>query len=359
MFDYIKRLAQEAALAAQGSAGKALTTVGTALNAPQLAAGGLGAQMQSAAGYGLSLLPHGTSYAETKPTDTGPNFSPLLYSPYVAPTSVPTDTGGGNPGGGNPGTPDTSGLGSDLATRAWQAARQQAGDIRSSGQSTFNTIMQSIKDFRDRSLTGFNNAGQEITNTASELLGSNARTAQEIAGDTRAKGRAAGLGDSSKFLAQTKNNANLASTQGATMAKKGEQNRANSLTLDANTSTANTNEGNAQTYLKGIGDSANAVESGGVNNFGTALNNILNYQRSIEALKTGVGSTTPTAMTPNFSGIANTLSQILGGTAPGAITTPGATDTTDQNGNPVSTTNILTSLMQPKKYNQYGQVISG
>ena len=65
--DRIGRFIQQKALEAKGAAGKALTNVGTAFKAPQIIPGGLGANLQSQAGYALSQL-NPVKKAEAKET---------------------------------------------------------------------------------------------------------------------------------------------------------------------------------------------------------------------------------------------------------------------------------------------------
>jgi hypothetical protein len=129
--------------------------------------------------------------------------------------------------------------------------KAQAGNMRTSAQGAFDNILKSVNSFRDRSKTLFDNSGQEITNRASGILGQNARTAVESAGDARARGRALGLGDSSKFNLQNKVQGNLASTQGNTVARRGEENRANQGIFQERNDQAQAQEDEANTYLKG------------------------------------------------------------------------------------------------------------
>lgn len=210
-------------------------------------------------------------------------------------------SGGG--GGGNPAV--------DLAFQRWRSAVDQANRLRSSGKATFDDLIKSVGAFRDRAKTQFGDAGQQIVNTAAETLGTNARSAEEIAGMGRAQGRALGLGDSSRFNRQQKVNANLASTQGSVLANKGENERANRGVYDERLGQADTQENQANAYLRNINDSASAVESAGVDNYGSALDNIINYQRQLAAINPlQAGSLKQFA--PDLSSIQNTLSSVLG-----------------------------------------------
>lgn len=100
----------------KGAAGKALTTVGTALKAPQLVKGGLGAQLQSQAGYSLSQLnPIKKVYADSGVKGTqdkslgvtaGMTNDFNQFQDYAAQQRALANQGGGGSGGGgyNPAT---------------------------------------------------------------------------------------------------------------------------------------------------------------------------------------------------------------------------------------------------------------
>lgn len=295
------------------------------------------------------LRPQAQTVAQ--PPKSYPQFlSRARLSPTGTVLGDSTSGGGGNTGGGTTATNTGGGGGStgpsaeDLALQAWRAAISQANDIRSNGRNTFDTLLKSVNAYRDRSKEFYNNADQQITNASSEALGSNARTAEELSGLGRAQGRALGLGDSSKFNRQQKVNSNLASTQGSTIANRGENQRANTTQLGSRMDTAQTNEDQANNYLKGVNDSANQVESAGVQNYGGALQNILDYSRQLSALSPlNAGSLTQYA--PNLSSIQNTLGGVLGtlGSTGSAPATPGG----DTAGNLANPTDIL-SLLKTK-----------
>ena len=248
-------------------------------------------------------------------------------------TKVATDV---NRGGGNA---DAVALAEMARRNRINAAKSQAANLRSEGQSTFDNILKSINAFRERSNTLKTNAGQEIVNRASSILGSNARTGRELEGETRARGRALGLGDSSKFINQNKLASNLAATQGNTRARQGEEDRANSALFDERQDQAQTQEDNAGTYLKGINDRATTVENTGYDSgeeiFGNALNDIVNYQRTLATINPNTAGLTQ--YSPDFSGITSKLSSVLDGAS-------GGQTTEDNFANPATTTNIMDIL---------------
>lgn len=199
--------------------------------------------------------------------------------------------------------------------------KQQANDIRGQAAKTFEDLIKAVGAFRERATTQFNNAGQEITNRSSEILGQNARTGQEALGTSRAIGRALGLGDSSKFNQQNKVIASLAGTQGNTLAKKGEENRANQALLQERNDQAQANEDEAGRYRTAVEDEARRLETTGIDQFGenidaasstlgNSLNSIINYQRQLAAIAP-LQAGGLTQMAPNFDGIVNTLNGVL------------------------------------------------
>lgn len=261
-------------------------------------------------------------------------------------------TGGGGYGGGYGGgtSPqdfaDGGGGGVDELALAEMARRNrinsykaQASNLRNEGQGTFDNILAAIGKFRDRSKTLFSNAGQEITNRASDILGSNARTGNELEGETRARGRAMGLGDSSKFLNQGKLSAQLAATQGNTIARRGEEDRANSAQFQGRQDEAQGQENEANTYLKSVRDRAAGIENlgydAGEEQYANSLNDIVNYQRQLAQINP-VNAAGLTQYAPNFSGITNTLNGILGG--------GGQTAEAQDAGNPTNPTDIFALL---------------
>lgn len=233
----------------------------------------------------------------------------------------------------------------ELARRAREnrinSAKAQAGQLRGEAQGIFDTILQAVGKFRERNKSLFDTAGQEITNNASEILGSNARTAQEAAGSARARGRALGLGDSSKFNLQNKVQGNLASTQGSTIARRGEEERNNQNLFQERQDQAQNQENEANTYLRSANERAGVIERAGLNTadevYDNALNDIVNYQRQLAAINP-VRAGGLTQYTPNFSGTANTINGVLNGVG-------GGRGVTEQDmGNPVNPTDIFSLL---------------
>lgn len=263
----------------------------------------------------------------------------------VTPTpTLPTATSGYR--SVTPSGQPTQPAGIDEVALAEQARRNrinsykaQAGNMRSQAQGSFDNILKAVNAFRDRSKTQFTNAGQEIVNSASGILGSNARTAREAEGTARARGRALGLGDSSKFQLQNKVQGNLASTQGNTIARRGEEERSNQNLFQERQDQAQSQENEANTYLKNAMDRATTVENTGYDVgeevFANSLNDIVNYQRSLAAMRP-VQADSLTQYAPNFSGIANTINNVLAGV--GNKSTPNVPQ--EEAGNPVNSPSI-------------------
>lgn len=247
---------------------------------------------------------------------------------------------GGDTGGQFPGVPDEV----DLARRAREnrinSAKASAGQLRGEAQGIFDNILRAVGAFRERAKSQYDTAGQEITNRASEILGSNARMATSAAGEARARGRALGLGDSSKFALQNKVQGNLASTQGSTLARRGEEERSNQNLFQERQDQAQSQEDDANTYLKSANERAGIIERSGYDTadevFDSALNDIVRYQRQLAEIKPlQAGGLTEYA--PNFNGIANTVNGVLSG-----LTGRGAEE--GDFGNPVNPTNVFDLL---------------
>lgn len=337
---------QELLAAAAGKYGKYVTTVGTALNAPQLVPGGAGAALQNWASpqnqrNNLPLVP-------TQPAIIDPTGGKMSYNtPQILgakdtnnTTQTTTSGGGGSNGGNTSGTSNNSNnFGVDLAGRAFEAAKDQARSIRENGQNTFQSLLDQVSKFRDRAKELYTNSDQQITNTSADTLGSNARTAQELAGESRARARAVGLGDSSKFTTQNKVDANLAATQGNVLAKKGENQRANDVLLQTRNDQADTNTATANDYLKQINDYAGQVENAGVNNYGGALDNLLARANALSAINIP-NAQGLSGYTPDMTGIINTLNGLI---TPG---TSAGTTTIDTPTNLADNVDIVTLLKQ-------------
>jgi hypothetical protein len=293
----------------------------------------------------------------TQPTTRSVTTTPDLYG---------GDAGGVSRANGGGVAPVAADPGVDLARQAYEQrikaiqnlfgqTKQRAADVRGEADRTFDNLLKSVGAFRDRSKNLFDTAGQEITDTASGILGGNARTAREQEGDLRAKGRALGLGDSSKFKQQTGLAGRLAATQGNTLATRGTQNRQNRNLFDERQDQAQDQENQAGSYKTGLYDEARRLENTGLDQFGdnldaasntlgSSLNNILNYQRQLAAINPlqagGIN-----AYTPDFSNVQNAVSEIVGAPMAGGAGKGFAADT---GANPVNPTNILELIRRNK-----------
>lgn len=296
----------------------------------------------------------GASTSSNRPLQTGSGIAAARLGVDPNTFSQPSSNGGGS--GGQPtekpsGSPDG---GTNYAQRMADLAEQQrrsridstkmqGKNLRDSGQRTFDDLLKSIGSFRERAGTLKQNAGQEIIDTASNILGSNAATAQDLAGKATGRARGLGLGLSSRINLGNDVLRQLQTTQGNTIAERGQQERANDAQFQERQDQAQDQENTANTYRKGINDQATTLENMGYSNaeddFSSALNNIVNYQQQMAQLQPlQVGGLQ--GYQPDFSGIANTLNGVLSGMEGG-----GQPQTQDF-ANPVNPTNYLELLRQ-------------
>ncbi len=223
-------------------------------------------------------------------------------------------------------TNNTSNLGTGAANLGLAAALANADAYQKTGQDTFQTLMDSVNAFRNRSLDLKNTGDQQITNTAAGDLGSNALTAQQLAGNVNQQGGNLGLG--SKLRLGQNITGNLAKTQGSTLAAK-DTNLSNNLNLyNSRQDQANTQEGQANTYLEGVNNGVNQIRSGGLTDYTGTLANIVAQAQQLAALSP-LNSSGLSAMTPDFSGITNTLNSVLGTTGANNPANATGTDATN------------------------------
>jgi hypothetical protein len=175
------------------------------------------------------------------------------------------------------------------------------------------------------------NAGQEITNSASDILSGNAVNARQLVGKATGQARSLGLGLSSRMNLGQGLLQNLESTQGNTMAKRGEQDRANQVQLDQRIDTGDAQARDAQTAKDNALASADAYDRVNVANYGTnsdqagldfanLLNNVVNYNRSLQAMATPDAKSL-VQMQPDMTGIQNTIGSVLASLPSSGVTT--------------------------------------
>lgn len=242
----------------------------------------------------------------------------------------------------------------DSIKRKFDAAKQTASDYQGSGQRTFDTLTKSIGDFRQRSGDLKTSAGQEIINSASGILGNNARNYEDTVANSRLRARAMGLGAGSRLGGQNALGGAFAALQGNTIAKQGENQMANTNLYNERMSQADTQQGNANTYLQDVNSAVQRLLTQGTDQFGTDvrsaentygqnLDNILARQRTLEAMNP-MSSGGLSGYQANYSGIANPLTSM-----PGVNTQSGMAGDTASNLNiPVS--EYIKKLMYNKAY---------
>jgi hypothetical protein len=246
------------------------------------------------------------------------------------------------------GTPDNNND-AGLAQSAYDLAQQRirnlfnqgeqtASNLEASGQRRLSDILAAVDAFKDRAKDQWTNAGQEITNVASDILHGNATNAANLVGKATGQARSLGLGLSSRLNLGQGLMQGLESTQGNTMAKAGEQNRANQVLLDTRNDTGDTTASNAQSTYQDVLDQANALRSTNLANYGTnetqagqdfasMLNNIVNYNRSLTAMA-APDAASLVAMQPDMSGIVDKVNSVLGGLSSTTTASAGANQPT-------------------------------
>ena len=213
--------------------------------------------------------------------------------------STPTTDGGGG---------DT---GRDFAYEAWRSAIDQANRIRNSGRATFDDLIKAVGAFRDRAKTQRDDSGQEITNRFGEIMGQTGLMGRQTATDAARRGRALGLGDSSKFRNQNLVAGNLALQQGGNLAKRGENERANEALYQERLDQAQGQEDQANRYLRDINDYASGVETQGMHNYANTLSSLIDRANQLAALKP-LNAGSLQAYQTDTSGLTNVLNGLLG-----------------------------------------------
>lgn len=288
------------------------------------------------------LLPDGRFYSSLQ-GPLLPNGQFYSSNPYPqAPAPQPQNDGGGQPQQPQqPQGPTEQELAEQARRNRIDSIRAQAGATRDAAQSNFQRILDAVKAYRDRAGTLRTNSNQENIDTASQILGSNARSGREAAGQARAQGRAMGLGDSSKFLKQNQLRGDLVAQQGATIAQRGQNERTNDALYQERLDQAQDQERSANNALSAATTEAANLEKFGYdqaeNDYQSALNNILNYQRQLAAL-TPLNSSGLTSSAPDYSGILNGVNSALAAT--NAASTVG-NQAGNSAANPVNPTNIF------------------
>lgn len=210
-----------------------------------------------------------------------------------------------------PTTAVSTDLGPSAAELAYRSAIANAQGIRDRGLQTFNDLLASVNDFRTRAGTLKDTGNQEVINQSADTLGSNATTAQQLAGSANAQGRNLGL--SSKLNLGQRILGNLQQTQGNTLARKGENLRENENLYQSRLSEADAKQSEAERYRQEIEDAANSVEAGGLSGYVGALDTLVNRANALSAINP-LDSSGLTGYTPDMSGIVNTLNGLLGST---------------------------------------------
>lgn len=244
-----------------------------------------------------------STYGSSGPT----NFKGVTDT--ISPQNPLRPTGGGS--GGNVVNPTNNIVsgGQNAADLAYRAAIGEANSIRDRGRQTFQNLLDSVNRFRDRSLEQKNTGDQQIVNTAAETLGSNAKTAQQLAGTANAQGRNLGL--SSKVNLGQKILGNLEGTQGSTLATKGTNLSNNQNLYNQRLDQAQASENKANDYLKQVEDSASNVALGGVSNYANNLQAVVDRANALASLNP-LNANGLSGYTPDFSGITNTLNGLVG-----------------------------------------------
>jgi hypothetical protein len=178
---------------ALGKAGKALTTVGTALKLPQLTSGGLGANLQSQAGYALSQLTPKAYAAEstTKALDTSSDAYKAALAASQADQAKLNAWANGGSGSGSGTIPNTGGQVTTGTTGGNEGTGQDWGSYLSSLYSQGRDALNSIIPTYDADFANYKSGVQSAVDTAQ-------KTRDSSLGDTDLT-----YGNSLKSLLQT------------------------------------------------------------------------------------------------------------------------------------------------------------
>ena len=327
-----------------GGIGNQLTTVGTNYNLPQLRPGGLGIQLQQVGASALTpeqriqkSIQNTGGIAEgdyntavnmgvplgnlSSRADGGILTNNQMAQNYqTAARNTPSYEQQfrqqfGNdaymPPGWKPEGATSTDTGQDFAYEAWRSAIDQANRIRNSGRATFDDLIKAVGAFRDRAKTQRDDSGQEITNRFGEIMGQTGLMGRQTATDAARRGRALGLGDSSKFRNQNLVAGNLALQQGGNLAKRGENERANEALYQERLDQAQGQEDQANRYLRDINDYASGVETQGMHNYANTLSSLIDRANQLAALKP-LNAGSLQAYQTDTSGLTNVLNGLLG-----------------------------------------------
>lgn len=276
----------------------------------------------AAEGYAAGQAKYHADYAALHPTP----------QPGPAPTTPPPPAGTILDAGTGPVTPPTNNNDAALAQSSYDIAQgrirdlfntgnAQADTMQATGQNRLQDILNAVDAFKTEALQQKTNSGQEITNAASDIMHGNAVTARDLVGKSTGQARSLGLGLSSRLNLGQGLLQGLESTQGNTMAKAGEQNRANDIMYNQRLDTGNTTAGIANTNFNDLLGTINNFKTSNLASYGTnsnqagsdfagMLNNITNYNRSLTAMAApSAGSLL--AMQPDMTGINNQISSFL------------------------------------------------
>ena len=194
--------------------------------------------------------------------------------------------GGGGGGGGTPPPQPTAPTGGgnsseldalnawiqnqkQMIADAWNAKKAQAQTELGRGKGIFDNTLSAVGKYRDRAKEAFSNAGQEITDTASNLYGTNWQNNQEQTGNLVNHFAGANIGKSAQAQIAAKLAEALTKSQGSVASEAGRNNRENTLQYNQRGDQASNWENDARTQLQYATDSANNLERAGLDQYGT------------------------------------------------------------------------------------------
>ena len=300
--------------------------------------------LKGVASGGLKINNAGsTPIAPVPYANTPAGITAYAKAQYPQTTKTTGVTSGMAPATAPVSAPDNSVNAAQLALEAQiNAAKSQAQDVRNEGQNTFNTLLDQIGKYRQRAQDAYTDANTNIVGDANNNVAGNAASAIDNAADVNRISRGLGL-SSAINLGQKFQNAR-ASTVGNVRAAETDNKNQNQQQLNTENSNADTQESQANDYLKQINDQANEVENGGfgsaLSGYTGALNDIVNYQRQLAAINP-LSAGSISTMTPNFSGVVNTLNNVL---STAGLPNGGNTTSANVSANPVNPVDIASLL---------------
>lgn len=276
-----------------GKAGKAISTVGSAIHAPQLAPGGLGSQLQSYGGYFSPPQAH-ADYSPSGPTANISNFGnkpgvdyagPAAFQSYAQGGAAPSTGGqpaapsGGSPAPSGPSSSDQSYL--DSLRGAYNNVSQNLQSLAPGLDDAFNKGQSAIQASVDQNQQGANDQKANLDSSYGDALKGTVQTYNDLGRQRQGTFSALGSLDSSAYQDATlKGQQELTDNQAKLTRDQSQQKNAVDTAFNTYKQNATSQiAGLAQQYQQGKVALANAIS-----------NNDLNSAQAIQSAISGIQS---------------------------------------------------------------------